>query len=144
MKLNILKALTPKRRLGNFGERAAARYLFFHGYRILERNYVAAGYEIDLIARKKNVVAFVEVKARTIGKLSPMTPRPAAAVTPEKQRKIISAAKYYHSFNERDKRMRFDVIEVYLDEKKNGKPRVQRIVHMISAFDRDTAYHKRG
>ena len=55
--MNILKVLTPERRIGNLGERVAARHLRRKGYRILERNYTAAGAEIDIIAKKKLVRA---------------------------------------------------------------------------------------
>ncbi len=50
-----------------FGLRAealAALLLSFKGYRILERNYLSGGGEIDLIAQRGRVIAFVEVKAR--------------------------------------------------------------------------------
>ena len=87
--MNILKILTEARKTGNFGERAAARYLKKNGYRIVRKNYTAADAEIDIIARKGQMLSFVEVKARNINNVGGIESRPAASVTPEKQRKII-------------------------------------------------------
>lgn len=134
--MNILKVITQKREIGNIGERAAARYLRRHGYRILEKSYVAFEREIDIIAKKGHTLAFVEVKTRTVGKESTNESRPAAAVKAEKQRKIISAAKCFVGFNGRRERMRFDIIEVYLNEKK----RVLEIKHLEAAFNYNTAH----
>ena len=80
-------------------------------------------------------MVFVEVKTRTLGAENPREMRPASAVTPEKQRKIISAAKYYLGTHKSGKQVRLDIVEVYLDAvgKKN------RIVHIENAFNRNTA-----
>lgn len=140
--MEILKVDTEKRRIGTIGEKMAARYLFFRGYRILERNLVIDGREIDIVARRGDTLAFVEVKTRSIDKLDPHEPRPASSVTPEKQRKIIGAAAQYKGMNYarcEGLRMRFDVIEVLL-EKKNNRYKRQAINHLIAAFDKDTAY----
>ena len=53
--MRILDILTPKRRIGNFGEREAVRLLRKKGYKILKRNYTALGAEIDIIAQKNRV-----------------------------------------------------------------------------------------
>lgn len=50
--------------LGRLGEQIAAAFLRVKGFAILERNYRFARREIDLIARKENVLAAVEVKLR--------------------------------------------------------------------------------
>ncbi len=54
-----------RQELGRFGENAVAYYLEKKGYRILKRNYRVKGGELDIIAEKDGVVAFVEVKTRT-------------------------------------------------------------------------------
>ncbi len=46
------------------GEEAAARYLMFHDYSILDRNWRAGNLEIDIVAQKKGVLVFVEVKTQ--------------------------------------------------------------------------------
>ena len=52
--------------MGRWGERLAAWYLFFHGCRILERNYRYGRWEIDIVARERRTgtLLFVEVKTR--------------------------------------------------------------------------------
>ena len=138
--MKILELLTKRRLLGNFGERAARRYLKKRGYEILKTNFVGSGYEIDLIAKKKNVLAFIEVKTRTIGNESPKEPRPASSVTPDKQRKIIEAAWEYLSLNStKDLRKRFDIIEVLVSEK-NGRKKAAAIKHLEGAFNMNTAF----
>ncbi len=138
--MKILKRLTPKKRIGNKGEKIAARYLKKQGYRILRRNYIPFENEIDIIAENRDTLAFVEVKTRNIGKMGPLEERPASAVTPEKQRKIISTAKYYLGGRENTKKVSFDIIEVYLND--NGK--ADKTVHMENAFNSNRAYKRKG
>lgn len=139
--MKILEVKTERREIGNIGERLAAKFLKKEGYKILERNYACSGNEIDIIAEDKQHTVFVEVKTRTLGKEDIKEPRPASAVTPEKQRKIISAAKYYLAFHKKEKRIRFDIVEVYLDGKKRKK--AEKILHLTSAFDKDSAYSRK-
>jgi len=129
--MKILEILTPKRKLGNFGEKLALRHLKKQGYRILERNYVAAGHEIDIIAEDRQYIVFVEVKTRNSDESDDI--RPSLAVTPDKQRKIIAAASYYYKFLYTDKMLRFDVIEIYV----HGK--THTINHMEGAFNMNSA-----
>ena len=139
--MKILEILTPKRLIGNFGEREAARLLRKSGYKIIKKNYTALGAEIDIIARKDNVTTFIEVKTRSIKNLGYKEARPASSVTPEKQRKIIKAAKYYISHNPTDTRLRLDVIEVYLED--SIRLKVKEIKHIENAFDLNSAYDKK-
>lgn len=140
--MNILKVLTKKRIVGNFGERAAARFLKKKGYQILEKSYVAKGHEIDLVAKDGDTVVFVEVKSRTLGHENPREPRPASSVTPEKQRGIITASRHFMLSKRLEKRMRYDVIEVYLEDYKDKK-RVKEIKHLVNTFDLNTAYSRK-
>ena len=136
--MKILEILTEKRKTGNLGERAAAKYLKRRGYKILKRNYVAVGYEIDLIAENKTTLAFIEVKSRTVTENNLHEPRPASSVTPEKQKRIITAAKFFIGARELNKKVSLDVIEVYLvgtDKKK----KVKEIKHLESTFNKNTA-----
>jgi putative endonuclease len=80
-----------KKNLGAAGETIASRYLRKRGYRILERNYRTIFGEIDLIARVKNIIVFVEVKTRATSSLGP----PYLSVTRNKQRHIIKNALFY-------------------------------------------------
>ena len=139
--MNILKVLTPKRVTGNFGENAAIKHLKKQKYKILERNFVAESAEIDIIAKKKDLLIFVEVKARSVKNLGLKEARPASSVTQEKQRKIIKAASRYIGYKHIDLRKQFDVIEVYL-ESSSGKTKVKEIRHLENAFDLNTAYKR--
>lgn len=136
--MKILEILTKRRLIGNLGEREAASYLKKKGYKILRKNYVAVGYEIDIIAENKTTLAFVEVKSRTESALSRFESRPAASVTPEKQKKIITAAKFYIGAKEMKKHVSLDVIEVYLCND-GKKTKVKEIKHLENAFNMNTA-----
>ena len=135
--MKILEILTEKRKIGNFGERAAAKFLRKKGYKILKTNYSLPGYEIDIIAENRDTLAFVEVKTRSTS--SSIEPRPASSVTPEKQRKIISAAAYFLAARKNEKHVSLDVVEVYIEKKEGGKPRVLEIKHLENTFNKNTA-----
>ena len=135
--MKILEVLTEKRKIGNIGEKAAAKALKKSGFKILEKNFVALGYEIDIIAKNKEFLVFCEVKTRTIGHESLNETRPASSVTPKKQQKIISLAKYYYSRKKLGRKIRFDIIEVFVSEKK----KVERINYLESAFNYNTAFN---
>lgn len=97
---------------GRRGERAAERYLKRHGYRILQRNFRAAGAEIDLVAAEGGTLVFVEVKARRgVG-----TGTPQEAVDGRKQRRIRRAAEIYVArMDAHDNPIRFDVVAILMD-----------------------------
>ena len=137
--MNILKIRTPKMELGALGEKMARRYLKRNRYRIVQTNFVADGHEIDIIAKDKDTLAFVEVKTRTVGHENPNEPRPASSVDAEKQRGIIAAARFYAAYNPCDKKKRFDIIEVYVNLK-NGKYTLAEIKHLKNTFNLNTAY----
>ncbi len=136
--MNILKVLTERRSIGNFGEKAAATFLRKKGYKILALNQVEGDGEIDIIAKNSEYIIFTEVKTRRYGIDNQAEPRAASAVTPEKQRKIIRAAASYLSYNKTELKVRFDVIEVYYVEGK--RRRVREINHLEGAFNRNTAW----
>ncbi len=140
--MKILEIKTEKRQLGNFGERRAVRLLKRKGYRILKKNYVALGHEIDIVAKNKKMLVFVEVKTRSSTVNSQYSTRPAAAVTPDKQMAIIKAARYYMGGrkyrNEKILPVRFDVVEVIANQNK-GKYYEAEIKHLEGAFNLNTA-----
>lgn len=98
---------------GERGEDAAARFLRRRGYKILTRRFHGRHGEIDLVARDGAVLAFVEVKTRGSDRFGAA----ADAVTREKQMHLASCAKEYLRLlgNPRIP-VRFDVVEVYMDE----------------------------
>ena len=100
--------MTDKRKLGNYGERKVKKYLRLHGYKILGSNYLAKYGEIDVIAKKKNIICFVEVKTRKAGAMV----KGMYAVNAQKQQRIIKTAnKFLLSYGE-NLQPRFDVAEV--------------------------------
>jgi len=139
--MKILKIKTPKTLLGKYGEKMARRYLRKHGYKIIKKNFVAESNEIDIIAENRETLAFVEVKTRTIGHENPNEPRPASSVDKKKQRGIIKAATSYTAYNPTPKKKRFDIIEVYVNQK-NCKYSLAEIKHLINTFNLNTAYER--
>lgn len=98
-----------RKTLGQQGEDLAACFMEQRGYTVVCRNYRCRSGEIDLIARKKNLLCFVEVKTRRTGQFG----SPQEAVTPAKQHKIGRAAQDFlqrHGLENRP--ARFDVIAV--------------------------------
>ena len=131
--MNILKVLTEKRIKGNAGENAVCKYLRKRHYKILERNFVAHGHEIDIIARFKNTICFVEVKSRSIDAKNQYDTRPRDAVDLEKKRSIITAAKAYTVTCDKKYRFRLDVAEVFLGDKNT----ILNVNYMENAFTLD-------
>lgn len=96
-------------KLGRKGERKAARYLIFRGWKILERNYRTPYGEIDIIAKRRGVMAFIEVKTRTTDEFG----TPAEAVDEKRKRRYIMGANYFLANRIVDMTVRFDIIGVY-------------------------------
>lgn len=105
-----------KQDLGRKGERLVVDYLVERGYRIRALNYRQRFGEIDIIAQKDTVVAFVEVKLR-LNRYFNLS----EVVTPAKQQKIIKTARWYLAccpdISENTMVCRFDVACV---EQENG------------------------
>ncbi len=94
---------------GQCGEDFAADYLKKNKYKIVSRNYKNKIGEIDIIAKDKENLVFIEVKTRSSEKFG----TPAEAVTYYKKQKIVNAAKVYLSQNPTELNIRFDIVEVY-------------------------------
>lgn len=116
--------MSTRRRRETRGRRAeglAAWWLRFKGYRVRARRYATPVGELDLVAARGSVLAFVEVKAR------PATADARAAVTPRQQRRIARAAGVYLQRHPGEQRanQRFDVVVLT----PRGRPR-----HLPGAF----------
>lgn len=97
--------------LGKKGEDLAIAQLQVLKYKILERNYKCALGEIDIIAREKDTLVFVEVKTRTTRDFG----GPAAAVNERKQRQLSKVAlTYLNQKKITEMPARFDVVAVEL------------------------------
>lgn len=98
------------RKFGDAGEELACKYLQKNGYEILERNKHYSRYcEIDIIAKEKNTVVFVEVKTRRTDGFG----KPFEAVTPGKYENIRKGVQFYLAEN-KVKNYRIDVIGITL------------------------------
>ena len=112
--------------LGKMGEELAVTQLRTMKYQILERNYRCLLGEMDIIAREKGSLVFVEVKTRATKDFG----GPAAAVHERKQRQLSRIALLYLNHKKiRDVPARFDVVAVDLS---GTKPRIEVIQN---AFD---------
>lgn len=110
---------------GKLWEIEAANYLRRKRYKLLCANYQTRFGEIDLIAKNKKYICFIEVKQRDVHAIA----APAEFVTPSKQRKIISCAQLYLAQNRVDLQPRFDVVEIYTKDNK-----INSIKHLENAF----------
>lgn len=111
---------------GKIAEDLAAEYLQKNGYKVLTRNFRFQKAEIDIIAEKENLIIIVEVKARSTDAFI----LPQEAVTKTKIRSIVLAANHYLEEFNRSNEVRFDIISVLPDEKKN-----LIIEHITDAFE---------
>ncbi len=112
--------------LGKMGEELAVTQLRTMKYQILERNYRCPLGEMDIIAREKGSLVFVEVKTRATKDFG----GPAAAVHERKQRQLSRIALLYLNQKKiRDVPARFDVVAVDLSGPK------ARIEVIQNAFD---------
>ena len=105
------------------GEDAACEYLKKKGYIILERNFRKSYGEIDIIARLRDILVFVEVKTRTNATYG----TPFDAIAPHKVQQIVKGAKYYKYIlhPQLPDNMRIDAIGVIV-----AKGKVQTVEHI--------------
>lgn len=120
----MIEKNTKKNEFGLMGETVAVEFLLSNGYAILERNWRFRHKEIDIVAKKNNMLVIVEVKTRSSAQIV----MPHAAVNREKQRFLIEAANNYVMRNNLDIEVRFDVIAIWFE----GNKRV--IDHIEDAF----------
>nr|WP_300094599.1 YraN family protein [Sedimentibacter sp.] len=94
-------------------EKIAEKYLLENNFNIKIKNFFCRLGEIDIIAEKDGITHFIEVK----GRINTKHGYPREAVTPYKQKRIISAAKYYMMKNGSvDIFCQFDVVEIIQEE----------------------------
>jgi len=114
-------------RRGEIGEKAARRHLKQLGLKFLTSNFRSKRGEIDLVFRDNDCLVFVEVKTRS----NESWTRPAAAVNARKKRLLSQTAMdYLRSLRDPQVRIRFDIVEVLLDEAET----VSEIRHLPNTF----------
>ena len=110
--------------LGKLGEELAVEFLQKNGYEILETNWTFQKAEVDIIAKKENTLAIIEVKARSSLDFG----LPQDFVKTKKIQLLVKAVNEYVISNDLDVEVRFDIIAVH----KEGKSFA--IEHLIDAF----------
>ena len=114
--------------LGAWGEALAAEYLRKKHYKILASGYRSRFGEIDLVAKNRKCLVFVEVKLRKSASFA----QAREYVDRKKQDRIRITASVYLSENPTELPARFDIIEIYAPE---GTATVHpEIYHMEDAF----------
>lgn len=106
---------SPKRRFGDAGEKIAEKYLAGKGYALIERNYRKQYGEIDLIAKKDNMLVFIEVKTRNMGHIHNFLPE--QSVNRLKIRKLQKVCQVYllEKHYSPDQEWCIDVIAISID-----------------------------
>jgi len=95
--------------LGKKGEALAEEYLLRNGYQILDKNWRYLKAEIDIIAKKEDTLAIVEVKTRSAIDIA----APEDAVNKKKIKLLVSAANEYIIQHDLDVEARFDIISIH-------------------------------
>lgn len=103
-----LLVMAKHNELGKKGEQLAVDYLLGKGYSIVERNYRFDRAEVDIIARKENVLAIVEVKSRSTTDFG----NPQDFVKPKQIKNLVKAVDEYVTENGLDVEVRFDIIAI--------------------------------
>lgn len=107
--------------VGRLGEKSAKEYLQQRGYKILQQNYRTRYAEIDLIARKGDVLVFVEVRT----KIGEQFGTPEETLQGKKLQRVKRNALWYAGHVKWDKQCRVDAVCIVLDE--HGA--VQKLAH---------------
>jgi putative endonuclease len=108
--------------LGDRGEAIAAAYMAERGWLVVHRNYRVGHREIDLVARRGEVVAFVEVKTRGGRGYG----HPLEAITRRKRREIQQvAAAWVNAHGAEGDVYRFDAVGILLQS--GGEPQVEHV-----------------
>lgn len=116
---------------GGQGEKAAVDFLKDNGYKILVKNYKTKLGEIDIIARDKDTLTFIEVKTRHSDRWG----LPSEAISQTKQRQISKVAIMFLKKNKLlDKKARFDIVSIIYSE---DMPKLELIKN---AFELDQRY----
>jgi putative endonuclease len=120
-------------RRGTLGEKLARRFLRKNGYKILYRNFRGhSGGEIDIVARDKDTLVFIEVKTRTREEFG----RPLNAVDQQKRKRIARGGlAWLRMLDNPDILFRFDVVEILIGD--DSEPRIELIKN---AFQLPTPY----
>lgn len=110
--------------LGKKGEQLAVDFLLKKGYAIVARNYRFDKAEVDIIAKKGDTLAIIEVKTRSTSDFG----NPQDFVKPKQIQRLVKAVDEYVTVNELDVDVRFDIIAIVKDKQEFS------IEHLENAF----------
>ena len=102
---------------GKEAEEMAVNYLVENGYEILHRNWRWSRFEIDIIAKKNELLRIVEVKALK----SDAVGFPEQTVTKKKFKHLLNAADEYLFQNRQYKQVQFDVLSITINSEKGAE-----------------------
>ncbi len=122
--------MTSRRSLGDFGERVARAHLEAKGYRLLATNFRVREGEVDIVAERDGVVAFVEVKTR---RGDAMGSAVEAVDARKAQRLLLAAEAFAQQHPALPPARRIDLIAIDLD----AAGRVVSLQHIESAVEAD-------
>jgi putative endonuclease len=117
-----------KRQFGDIGEKIASNFLCINGYKIIEKNYRCRDGEIDIVARQRDTIVFIEVKTRK----NLLYGTPEEAITPSKMMKLKAVAEQYEQTHENlPPDWRIDVVAIEI----NGAGKISRIELIENAIE---------
>lgn len=117
-----------KQESGKLGEQLACSALKKKGYKIIETNYRCRQGEIDIVARQKNCLIFIEVRTKTSNAYG----SPEESITAQKQRRLISTAMdYLSSHQDLPENWCIDFVAVELDPLTNKATRIEIIENAV-------------
>ncbi len=117
-----------RRDTGILGEKLARDFLKKRGYRILETNYRCPQGEIDIIAKHKDFLVFIEVRTKTSLEFG----SPEESITPAKKERMRATAFHYRqTHNNLSPLWRIDVVSVELS-RKGELSRIELIENAVS------------
>ena len=93
---------------GKLGEKLGSEYLVVNGYEILSQNWRHSHWEVDIIAKKNNVLHFIEVKTRRTKRYG----QPEEKVGNKKIKNLINAAEEYLHLHPEWKRIQFNILSI--------------------------------
>ena len=118
--------MSSRKAIGDRGEAEVAKYLRRQGYTLLASQWRCRFGELDLVAKsRKGVICFLEVKLRSENAIA----LPREFVDSRKRERLRMAASAYLSQHELDAPVRFDVAEVYQEN------RTLRVEYLENAFE---------
>jgi putative endonuclease len=101
-----------KRATGIKGEKLACEFLGRNGYDIVETNYRCPEGEIDIVARQRETLVFIEVRTKTSRQFG----GPEESITPVKAARLRTlAAQYSQSHQDLPEARRIDVVAIQMD-----------------------------